>query len=264
MIAVTRPVSGVFNRCELTHAARVPIDVELARGQHAGYERALQAAGCTIVRVAAADDLPDAVFVEDTAVVVGEAAIIARPGAASRRAETPAVAEVLGRYRRLRRIEAPATLDGGDVLVAGRQIFIGRSSRTNDAGIEQMRSILQPYGYTVRAVTVTGCLHLKSGISALSDHRLLINPDWVPREPFAAFELVAVDPREPHGANIVRAGGELIYSAVFPRTRERLDRLGFTVCAVDVSEIAKAEGAVTCCSLIFDDSQAGLSGEALR
>jgi dimethylargininase len=251
LLAVTRPVSEALSRCELTHLNRTPIDIDLARTQHRAYEGALEEAGCTIVRVEAAPDLPDAVFIEDTAVVLDEVAVITRPGAESRRAETVAVADLVGRHRRLRFIEPPGTIDGGDVLVVGRTVFIGLSARTNEAAIGQMRTILQPHGYAVHAVPVTGCLHLKSAVTALADDRLLVNPDWIRHEALAPFDLVDIDLREPYAANIVRAGGALIYPAAFPRTRERLERLGFRVQAVDVGELAKAEGAVTCCSLIF-------------
>ena len=218
-IALTRAVSDSIGDCELTHVARQPIDPAVARAQHAAYEGALEAAGCAVVRIEPASGLPDAVFVEDAAVVVGEMAIITRPGAASRRAETTAVAEALRPYRELRVIEPPGTIDGGDVLVAGRQVFIGRSSRTNAAAVEQVRALLSPYGYTVRAVEVSGALHLKSAVTALADDRLLINPSWAPRQAFDGFDLVDVDAAEPHAANVVHAGDDLIYPAAFPRTR---------------------------------------------
>ncbi len=253
LIAATREVSRAINRCELTHLTREVIDVDRARAQHHAYERALEEAGCTIVRVEAAPELPDSVFVEDAAVVLSEVAIIMRPGARQRRAETPAVAELLGRYRPLRFIEAPGTIDGGDVLVAGRSVFVGRSGRTNAAAVEQMHAILQPHGYAVHPVPVTGCLHLKSAVTALADDRLLLNGEWVARELFSSLDLdiVDVDPREPYAANIVRVADELVYPDAFPRTRERIERQGTRVRTVGVSEIAKAEGAVTCCSLIF-------------
>jgi len=253
LIAATREVSPAINRCELTHLAREVIDVDRARAQHHAYERALEEASCTIVRVEAAPELPDSVFVEDAAVVLSEVAIIMRPGARQRRAETPAVAELLGRYRPLRFIEAPGTIDGGDVLVAGRSVFVGRSGRTNAAAVEQMHAILQPHGYAVHPVPVTGCLHLKSAVTALADDRLLLNGEWVARELFSSLDLdiVDVDPREPYAANIVRVADELVYPDAFPRTRERIERQGTRVRTVGVSEIAKAEGAVTCCSLIF-------------
>jgi dimethylargininase len=252
LLAVTRPVSEALSRCELTHLDRTPIDIDLARAQHHAYERVLEETGCTIVRVEAAPELSDAVFVEDAAVVLSEAAIIMRPGAPSRRAETAAVADVVARYRPLRLIDAPGTIDGGDVLVVGREVFAGLSGRTNSAAVEQMRTMLGPHGYDVHAVPVTGCLHLKSAVTALTDDRLLINPEWVVRDFFSTFDLVEVDPHEPYAANIVRVGEELVYPGSFPRTLERLERLGFRVRTVEVGELAKAEGAVTCCSLIFE------------
>jgi dimethylargininase len=252
LIALTRDVSPTIVGCELTHLARAPIDIDVARAQHRAYERALEDAGCTIVRVDAAPELPDAVFIEDAAVVFDEVGIVTRPGATSRRAETAAVAGSVGRYRPLRFIESPATMDGGDVLTVARDVFVGLSSRTNAAAIGQMRVILEPYGYRVRAVSVTGCLHLKSAATALADDRLLLNGEWVARPQFEPFALVDVDPFEPAAANIVRSGRELVYPDAFPRTRERIERAGFSVRTVDVSELAKAEGAVTCCSLIFD------------
>jgi dimethylargininase len=267
LIAVTRAVSDAINRCELTHLAREPIDVDRARAQHRAYERALEEAGCTIVRVEAAPDLPDAVFVEDAAVVFDEVAVIMRPGAPPRRAETPAVADLVGRYRPLRFIDAPGKtmtpmipmiIDGGDVLVAGRRVFVGLSGRTNGAAVDQMRMILGPHGYEVQAVPVTGCLHLKSAVTALADDQLLVNGEWIDRGRLSSFDLVDVDPREPYAANVVRVGDALVYPDSFPRTRERLERLGFRVRTVDVGELAKAEGAVTCCSLIFDGPAAAL------
>jgi len=251
MIAVTRPVSASINRCELTHLRREPIDVERARAQHAAYERALEAAGCTVLRLDEADDLPDAVFVEDTAVVCDEVAIVLRPGAESRRPETPPVADLLRQYRPVFEVREPATIDGGDVLVAGRTVFVGQTRRTNAEAIRQLRGVLEPLGYAVRAVVVTGCLHLKSAVTAISDDRVLMNPAWVAGDAFASFDVVSVDTQEPAAANIVRVRGQLIYSNAFPRTRQQLERLGLAVCPVDVSELAKAEAAVTCCSLLF-------------
>src|SRR5262249_8595973 len=151
--------------------------------------RSLTAAGCRLERVPADDDMPDSVFIEDTAVVFDDLAIVTRPGAASRRAETAAVAEAVSRFRTLRWIEAPATVDGGDVLVAGRRVFVGRSSRTNDAGIDAMRAILGPRQFDVRGVDVRRCLHLKSAVTAIDAGRLLINPDWVDPPAFDGLAL---------------------------------------------------------------------------
>jgi dimethylargininase len=243
-------VSDAINDCELTHVTREPIDVARARAQHRAYEQALESAGCVVVRVEPAPELPDAVFIEDTAVVLDEVAIVTRPGADSRRAETAAVAQTLAGYRELRRISAPGTVDGGDVIVCGTRIFVGRSERTNAAGIEQLRRILEPFEYRIVPVDVSGCLHLKSAATSISEDQVLANPSWIRRDQFAGIELVDVDPGEPYAANVVRIGTTLIHASAFPGTRERLQRQGFTVHDVDVGELAKAEGAVTCCSVL--------------
>jgi dimethylargininase len=250
-IALTREVSGALARCELSYAARQPIDPARARAQHAAYERALADAGCEVRRLAAGDDLPDAVFIEDAAIVLDEIAIVARPGVVSRRGETSAVADALAAYRAVRWVEAPGTLEGGDVLVMGRQVFVGESRRTNASGIEQLRQIVATYGYVVVTVPVAGCLHLKSAVSGIGDAHVLMNPAWVAREAFGDLSVVEADPLEPLAANALRIRGRVIYPASFPRTRRRIEALGLVVDAVDVSELQKAEGAVTCCSILF-------------
>lgn len=245
-------MSPAIARCELTHRGREAIDVDLARAQHREYEARLRDAGCQIERLAAGPDMPDSVFIEDTAIVFDEVAIITRPGAASRRLETAAVAGALGKYRRLHEMEHPGTADGGDVLLAGRHLYVGRSSRTNDAGIETMRRVLAPYGYDLTPIDVRGCLHLKSAATAVGDDLLLVNPKWLPSGAFATFDRVEVHPDEPLAANALRVGRRLVYPASFPRTLERLHHRGLDVATVDASELAKAEGAVTCCSLIVN------------
>ena len=251
-VALTREVSASIANCELTHLARVPIDVAVARAQHAAYERALADAGYRVERLAATAAMPDSVFIEDIAIVFDELAIITRPGAESRRGEAPVVAEALAPYRRLDTIAAPGTLDGGDVLRVGKGVFVGVSSRTSRDGVAQLRRILQPYGYTVCEVEVTGCLHLKSAVTAASDDTLLVNPDWVPRAAFDGFDLVATHADEPMAANVLRLADRVIVAAAFPRTAERLAARGFAVVPIEASELAKAEGAVTCCSLIVE------------
>jgi dimethylargininase len=251
MIALTREVSPEIVSCQLTHLARVPIDIKRARAQHRAYEQALAALGCTVERLPAEPGMPDSVFIEDTAVVVDEVAVITRPGAMSRRVETPAVADRLARDRELALIEAPGTLDGGDVLVVGRTVFAGTSRRTNAAGIAQLRAHLAPFGYETISVSVGGCLHLKSAVTALGDDAVLANRAWVDVAPFSRFEVVDIDPSEPYAANILRAPHGLLYATAFPRTRARLDGRGLAVTAVDNDEIAKAEGAMTCGSLLI-------------
>jgi dimethylargininase len=256
LMATTRDISPSFQDCQLTHLARAPIDLDRARAQHAEYEWALVEAGITVRRLHAGPDMPDSVFVEDIAVVFDELAIITRPGAESRRAETPAVLDALTRvqnlhFRPLAMIEEPGTLDGGDVLVVGKQVFVGLSERTNSAAIDQLRSIVGRADYSVRAVPVQKCLHLKSAVTAIGPETLLINRDWIPAEAFAGFELVDVHPAEPYAANALLLEDRVIYPTAFPKTREQLEARGLRVRTVDVSELAKAEGAVTCCSLVF-------------
>ena len=252
LMALTREISPAIQQCELTHLARTPIDIDRARAQHAAYEWALVDAGCTVRRLDTTDPLPDSVFVEDIAVVLDELAIITRPGVQARRSETGAIARWLAKVRPLRYIESPGTLDGGDVLVVGRSMFIGASDRTNAAGAAQLGRLVSPYGYAVEIVPVSGCLHLKSAVTAVSHDTLLINPAWVSADRFAQFALIEIDPREQYGANAVAVGGKVICAAAFPRTCARLQAHGLAVETLDVDELAKAEGAVTCCSLIFN------------
>lgn len=253
--AIVREVSPALGRCELSYIARADIDVGLARVQHRQYVEALEATGCRVLSLPAEMELPDSVFVEDVAVVLDEVAVMTRPGAESRRAEVASVAERLGRYRPLQTIQAPGTLDGGDVLRLGQRLFVGESARSNAAGIAQLRELLAVHGYTVDSVATRGCLHLKSAITALSDDSVLLQPAWVDRTRFAGLRIIEVDPAEEHAANVLRVGDALIMPACFPRTRQRLLDAGFTVTAVDVSELQKAEGAVTCCSLVFRAQQ---------
>ena len=255
-IAITREVTSAIERCELTHLTRRAIDVEKARAEHHAYEQRLREAGYRLERLSAGAGMPDSLFVEDIAVVFGEVAIITRPGAVSRRAETAAVAEALRAHRPIRFIDPPGTIDGGDVLTLGTRVFVGESSRTNRAAIAQMASILAPHGYAVLGVAVRGALHLKSAVTAIADDTLLINRDWAPADCFRPFHLIDVDPAEPMAANALRLHDRVIYPTLFPRTRARLDDRGIRVVGVDVGEIAKAEGAVTCCSLVFTDPSA--------
>lgn len=245
-----REVSPAIVRCELTHLARTPIDLALARAQHAEYVAALEALGCRIEWLAPEPELPDAVFVEDTAIVLDELAVISRPGAESRQAELGSVIAVLGRYRPLHHITAPGTLDGGDVLLAGRALYVGQTPRTNTEGISQLAAIVTRQGYAVCAMPVHGCLHLKSAATALDEDTVLINPEWTSTARFAGRRLIAIDPGEPFAANAVVVGGELIHAAEFPGTRDILINAGHAVRPVPASELAKAEGGVTCCSLL--------------
>jgi dimethylargininase len=254
-VAVIRDVSRSLGDCELSHVDRVPIDIERAGAQHRQYADALAACGCRVIALHALHDLPDAVFVEDVALVFDDIAIGTRPGAPSRRPEAASVVREIARHRPMRMIEVPATLDGGDVLVIGRCVYVGRSDRTNAAGIAQLGALFADGAsgnYTVEGVPIRGCLHLKSAVTGVADGIVLVNPDWVDRDAFAGFRQIDVDPDEPHAANALRVGDRVIYPSSFPRTRRRLEAAGVAVTVVDVSELQKAEGAVTCCSLVFE------------
>ncbi len=261
LIAITRAVSRALDACELSYVERSPIDVDRAQRQHRAYQDALTSLGCRVVALPPEHELPDAVFVEDVALVFDEIAIRTRPGAPSRRAEVASVANALASYRTMRSIEAPGTIDGGDVLRIGRTIYVGRSARSNAAAIEQLRAIVGPSslgarGYVVQPVSIRSCLHLKSAVTLIADMTVLINPDWVDRAVFAHFRQIDIDPDEPHAANGLRVGGGLIYPMSFPRTAQRLADAGIAVTPVDVSELQKAEGAVTCCSIVFNENAA--------
>jgi dimethylargininase len=253
LIAITSGVSAHIGRCELTHLQRQPIDVARARQQHQNYQSLLSRLGCTLHSLPAADDLPDSVFVEDTALVLDEIAIVLRPGAASRRPETARIAPILQRFRQLRTVEAPGRIDGGDILRVGRDLFLGASSRTNAAAVAQVRAFVAPFGYHVHPVPVHGVLHLKSAATALDAGSVLINPRMVQQTDFGKLEVLSVHPEEPFAANALLVGATIVYPEAFPRTAASLLRRGFRLEQIDVSEIAKAEGALTCCSLIFED-----------
>jgi len=251
-IAITRQVSPAINQCELTHLARQPINYELACEQHKQYEDALRSLGLEVISLDAEADLPDSVFVEDVALVLDEYAIMLKPGASSRRPEVASVERALAPYRNIYRIQSPATVDGGDILRVGKTIYVGLSSRSTEEAIRQMEAILEPCGYKLRAVRVTGCLHLKSAVTQVSEDTLLINPDWVVKDDFPNMQFIEVDPSEPYAANAVLVDNTIIYPSSFPKTRAKLEEVGIPMLIVDADELEKAEGAVTCCSLLFE------------
>lgn len=255
LIALTRKISPRLADCELTHVAREPIDLAIAERQHAAYVALLARLGCELIELDARPELPDSVFVEDVVVVLDEIAVMTRPGAASRRPETELMATVLKEHRPLLRIEAPGQLDGGDVLRIGRAVYVGQSSRSNDAGIDQLRSLLSCFGYVVHSVPIRDCLHLKSAVTALDDQTVLMQPAWIDVRSFEGFRIIEVDPAEAHAANVLRIGDQIVMPTGFPRTQKEIESAGFRVNTVDVSELQKAEGAVTCCSLVFESGR---------
>lgn len=252
MIAITREVSRSIIHCELTHLERRPIDVQRARAQHAEYEAALKHLGLAVLSLPEEPNLADSVFVEDAALVLDECAIVLRPGADSRKPETESIAKALIPYRKLFTIQAPARVDGGDILRVGRQIYIGVSSRSDTNAIEQIQDFLQPHGYEIHAAIASGCLHLKSAVTQVAKDTLLINPAWTDKKNFAEMKFIEIDPSEAYAANALLIGDTILYSKAFPKTRKKLEDAGIKIIDVDADELAKAEGALTCCSLIFE------------
>lgn len=251
LIALTRAVPDAIARCELTHLERMPIDLAAARRQHEAYEQVLASCGCTVRPIPPAHGLADSVFVEDAAVVLDEVAVVTRLGAASRRAETAGVAAALAPFRRVVSISGPATLDGGDVLRIGRTLYVGVGSRTNDEGARQLEAAAAPQGYDVVRVPSGPCLHLKSAVTSIGPDAILVNPAWTDPARFAGSRAIAVDPAEPFAANVLLVQGVVLCAAQFPRTAGRLRDAGLVVQTIDMSELAKAEGGLTCCSLVF-------------
>ena len=254
LIALTRTVPPSIVDCELTHLQRVPIDLEVARAEHSAYQRALADAGCTVRTLPSPDDQPDAVFIEDTAIVLDEIAVVTRPGAESRRAETAAVGAALRDFRPVVELTPPARLDGGDVIIVGRTLFVGIGARSNARSVEQLTTHLAPFGYTVTGVTFRGCLHLKTAATLVADDLLLINPEWVTPSTFVGAQTLAIDHSEPFAANALLVRDHVIHGEAHARTRRKLETAGISVVPVPAGELAKAEGGVTCCCLLISQT----------
>lgn len=251
-IALTRSVSPSIVNCELTHIDRTPIDLDRAVEQHHQYEQALRKMGYHIRRLPDTPHLPDSVFVEDVALVFKEMGVITRPGAASRIAETESMAPILSEYREIAAIQSPGTLDGGDVLIIGKKVYVGESTRSNREGISQLKQMIEPFGYDLITVKTDRCLHLKTGISVLENDLLLINPEWIPDGLFRDYNTIPVHHKEPYGANVMRYKNYSLCPTVFKYTADILYKLGYDVIQIDQSELAKAEAGLTCCSVIVE------------
>ncbi|MGD2070751.1 MAG: arginine deiminase family protein [Gemmatimonadota bacterium] len=257
MIALTRlPAPSFATGCLVTFVERRPIDFDEALRQHAAYRGVLEAVGCRVVLLSALPELPDGVFTEDVGVALPEGLVLTRPGAPERRPEAAAMERDLTdpggaagvEVAVVGRVEAPATLDGGDVVRLGRRLLVGRSSRTDDAGVSALAALAEPLGYRVSGVEIGGVLHLESVCTALDDRTLLVDPGQVDPAGLGA-PVIEIDPDEPLGANAARANGALVTTAAAPRTATRLRRAGYDVRTVAISEFEKAEGAATCLSL---------------
>lgn len=252
LTAITRAVSPAIVNCELSFIPRQSIDLHIARAQHRAYEQLLESLGACVVSLPAEPDLPDSVFVEDPAIVLNELAVIFPLGTESRRPEAASLAEAISKFRKLEHVTLPGTLEGGDILRIGQKLFVGLTKRSSAEGVRQLAAILAPHHYEVIPVPVTGCLHLKSAVTFLGNDTLLANRAWFDPSPFSGYNWIDVDPTEPHSANALALGDQVIFASSFPRTRAGIEDRGFHVTPLDISELQKAESGLTCSSLLFD------------
>lgn len=251
MIAFLNRPSSALEACQLTYLPRGVIHIDEALRQHAAYAATLRECGVHVEIWEVNQHFPDGVFVEDTAVVLDELVVLCSMGNASRRGEVDAIRHALAkRGHDVREIDAPASIEGGDVLRVGKTLFVGESPRTNRAGIAALAALVQPFGYQVQTVRVHGCLHLKTGVTALDDETLLLNRQWIDGSSFAGYRLIDVIPQEPWSANVLRIHEQLIVNAAYPRMVEHLEGLRFNCRRVDISEFGKAEAGLTCLSLV--------------
>lgn len=255
LIALTHIVSPNINQCELTHRKREPIDYDRAVEQHEAYCHLLRDCGLHVTELSVNQDYPDSTFIEDTAIVFDEIAVMANIGVESRQKEVNGIEPEIAKYRDIVRISPPATLDGGDVLQVRECVFVGFSPRTNMAGIQSLKEILKPFGYIMIPVKLKDCLHLKSACTAINDDTLLVNPRWLDLEPFSDYRIIRVPEGEPWGANVLRIDNILCLHAGFIQTIETLQSHGFSFQSVDISELLKAEAGMTCSSIIFNHSE---------
>ena len=250
-IALTHVISPNINDCMLSFRDREPIDYRLAVKQHDNYCSALRELGLEVIELSVNSSFPDCTFIEDTAVVVDEIAIMCRIGTKSREAESIGIEPELAKYRNIMKIQAPATLDGGDVLKIGKKIFVGNSFRTNTEGIESFKNILTPFGYHIIPVPMKDCLHLKSAVTALDDTTILACTKWLDTSLFSDYKIIDVPDSEAHAANSLYINGTVIVHEGYPETINILKNNGLAVKTVDISELLKAESGLTCSSIIF-------------
>jgi dimethylargininase len=248
---LVRPPGDSFDQAFSSQVPQPTIDPALAKRQHAAYQAALRQAGVQVVELPPDEDHPDSCFVQDTAVVVGDLAFIARFGVESRRGEEQATREVLQGQKRLIEIQAPARMEGGDVLVIGTRVFVGLSARTNRAAFAQIRDVLELEGATVEPVTVARGLHLLSECTYLGQGVLLVHEELAGLPFLAGLDLIPVPPGEAPATNALALGQQVILPAGFPRIASRVQEHGFEVLQVPLSEFIKADGGPSSLSLIF-------------
>jgi dimethylargininase len=247
--ALTRHVPNSFASALAMSRPASPIDVALAQRQHLAYCAAIAECGATVTTLPADEACPDCVFVEDTAVIVDNVALITRPGAPSRQAETPPIARALEAWCELVHMAAPATLDGGDVMRVGATMFVGRSARTNEDGIAALRRAVRLH--VVPIALPPGVLHLKCVVSPLDAETILLADDSLPHDLFPGLRIVRVPRDETYAANAVAIGRHVVVAAEHPRTHGLLADAGFTPHPVPTTEVCKADGSLTCQSLLW-------------
>jgi dimethylargininase len=249
--AIARKPCKNFARGLTTTVSSEPADYGLMLKQHEAYLETLSATGLEVIVLDPQPDLPDAHFVEDTAVVTSDVAVITIPGAGARRGEEESIIPALAEFRKIERIQAPGTVDGGDVLQVGNHFFIGLSERTNQEGAEQLGRILQAYNNTWTMVAVSAGLHFKSSVNYVGQNTLLVTPDFSAREQLEGYDHIVLDSSEAYAANTLLVNEHLLIPAGYPITRKRLETLGLNIIELEVSEVRRMDGGLTCMSLRF-------------
>jgi dimethylargininase len=250
---LTHKVSPQIVHCELTFLDRIPIDFDVATYQHERYCNTLRELGASVVQLTNNIEYADSCFIEDTAIVLNEVAVLCSLGVPSRHNEVNEVRHELEKYRTVVPIMTPATIEGGDVLRIGKTIFVGLSSRTNELGAKELARIVDEFGYTVIPVETRKSLHLKTACTAIDDETILMNPEWIDAKIFQGYKTIETPTEEPWGANVLRIGETVSIQAAFTRTIEIVERIAKRVVTIDTSELGKAEGALTCLSLVFNE-----------
>ncbi|MDT8400524.1 MAG: arginine deiminase family protein [Bacteroidales bacterium] len=227
-------------------------DYELALRQHSDYARALQICGLETIVLEADENYPDSVFVEDTALLTPECAIITRPGAVSRRGETESIRSVIEEYFiAVYEVSAPGTVEAGDIMMVGSHFYIGLSERTNREGAEQLISFLEHHGMTGSRVELKDVLHLKTGVSYLENNTLLAAGEFHAKKEFQGFNIIDIDPSESYAANCIWVNDNVLVPSGYPRTAQYIRDAGFNIIEIDVSEFRKLDGGLSCLSLRF-------------
>jgi dimethylargininase len=251
LTVVTHLPSPKLQNCELTFLDSEKIDIKKAQLEHQEYCKMIERCGAEVTILDENKDLADSVFVEDPIIVFDEIAVLTSMGVESRRKESEYMKKIFSKYREIKEIKLPAKIEGGDVLKIGEKIFVGLSARTNQEGIDCLENIIKPYGYEVIAVKVPGCLHLKTGCTALDDKTILINSKWVDENTFSGFKKIEVPESEPFGANILKINDVICMNKTFSETLNLVKSFGYKTESTDISEFVKAEAGLTCMSVPF-------------